>query len=131
MEPPTHLDPGLFLARQIKVSTPDSTRHFFPQPPALPLALLGNRLDRDFFFGETRIEESLARFGRSDVGYTRPLSFVGLNGGPVLANGRFERVGFTGEVTFAFVVDLTSALEVRASQSDSLTCDIKRSTRLA
>jgi hypothetical protein len=102
----THLDSGLLFTRQIKVSTPDTTRDLLPQPPALPFTLFRDWLDGNFLFGKVGIQEYLTGFRRSDVRCTCPLTLVSLDGGSVLGETGFERVGLAGEVAFAFVVDL-------------------------
>jgi hypothetical protein len=110
----THLYSRLFLAGGIIITRPDTLGDFFPEPPALPLVLLFDRLDGHFLLCDVGVEED-GSLGTSDGGHAGPLALVRLQRMAVAAvtvavavvrQDGLEGMGLAGEVALALVVDL-------------------------
>lgn len=89
----THLDPALLPGSGIVIPSSDPISHLGPQPPALPLSLLLDRLDRDLVLGDGRVGEHLVRLG--DLANPGPGSLVGSDGLAVVGQDGLVRVSLT------------------------------------
>jgi hypothetical protein len=89
----THLDPALLPGSGIVIPSSDPVSHLGPQPPALPLSLLLDRLDRDLVLGNGRVGKHLVRLG--DLADPSPGSFVWSDGLAVVRQDGLVRVSLT------------------------------------
>ena len=113
----THLDPALVPRSGIVIASPDPVGDLGPQPPALPLALLLDRLDRDLSLGDGGVGKDFFRLvNLADPG---PGSLVSSNRLAVVGQGGLVRVSLARDPTCSTTGSVNGTSSARNQMSET------------